>query len=250
MSGHSKWSTIKRKKGKADAERGRLFSRLIKEITVAARHGGGDESSNPRLRSAIQEAKASNMPQANIEKAIKKGTGELPGVVYEEARYEAYGPGGIAIMLDVLTDNKKRTVAEIRHALERGGGNLAANGSVAWMFDQRGAIAIPKKDLTEDDVFLVVADAGANDIREEADAFEVTTPPEALEGVKRALTENNIEYDHAEVTYVAQTDVKLSGDAAKRVLKLMEALDELDDTSKIYSNFDVDEETLAEVMVS
>ena len=250
MSGHSKWSTIKRKKGKADAERGKMFSRLIKEITVAARLGGGDESSNPRLRTAIQEAKTANMPHVNIEKAIKKGTGELPGVLYEEGRYEGYGPGGVAIIIDVLTDNKKRTVAEIRHVLDKAGGNLAENGSVAWMFDQMGAIVIPKKELTEEDVFLVVADAGAEDIQEEADAFEVTAKPEAFENVKKALIDNGIEYDHAELTYIAQNDIKVTGQEAERVLKLMEALEEHDDINKIYSNFDMDQETMAELMVS
>lgn len=248
MSGHSKWSTIKRKKGKADAERGRIFSKLIKEITVAARRGGGDESSNPRLRSAIQEAKSCNMPQANIEKAVKKGTGELPGVVYDEARYEAYGPGGIAIMIDVLTDNKKRTVAEIRHMVDRCGGNLAENGSVAWVFEHKGAISVPKGALSEDDMFVAVADSGAEDIQDAGDVFEIVTPPEALEAVKQALTENGIEYDQAELTYVAQSEITLAGDSAKRALKLMEALEELDDVARVYSNLDVDEATLAEVM--
>ena len=217
---------------------------------MAARLGGGEESSNPRLRSAVGEAKAANMPQANIEKAIKKGTGELPGVVYEEARYEAYGPGGVAIMIDVLTDNRKRSVAEIRHTLERSGGNLAENGSVAWMFDQKGAIAISKEGLTEDDVLMVVADAGADDIQEEADAFEVITSPEALENVKSALRGSGIEFEQAELTYVARNEIRVAGREAQRVLRLLEALEELDDVGKVYSNFDVDEETLAEVMAS
>lgn len=244
MSGHSKWSTIKRKKGKADAERGRMFSRLIKEITVAARQGGGDEEGNPRLRTAIQAAKAANMPQVNIERAIKRGTGELPGVTYEEAVYEGYGPGGVAVMIEVLTDNKKRTVAEIRHLFDRNGGNLGANGSVAWMFDQQGLVVVDRDGIEEDDVMMAVLDAGAENIENLEDSFEITMAVEDLEKVKAALQESGIPFSHAEITYVPQSTVKVSGKTAEQVLRLMDALEDHDDVQKVYANFDMDDEEM------
>lgn len=243
MSGHSKWSTIKRKKGKLDAERGRMFSRLIKEITMAARQGG-DEEGNPRLRAAVQAAKAANMPQANIERAIKRGTGELPGVHYEEAVYEGYGPGGVAVMIEVLTDNKKRTVAEIRHLFDRSGGNLGANGSVAWMFDQRGVVIVDRDDLGEDDVMMAVLEAGAENMESMKEGFEITTAVEDLEKVKAALQESGIPFSHAEITHVPQSTVKVTGKTAEQVLRLMETLEDHDDVQKVYANFDMDDEEM------
>ncbi len=244
MSGHSKWSTIKRKKGKADAERGKLFTRLIKEITIAARHGGGDENANPRLRSAIQAAKGANMPSANIDKAIKRGTGELPGVNYEELTYEGYGPAGVAVYLDVLTDNKNRTVAEIRHLLTKYGGSLGENGSVAWMFTKKGIIIIDENATTEDDLMMVALDAGAEDIEQEEGVFRVYTDVAALEAVKSALDENNIPYESAELTMEPANTVQVEGKSAESVLKLMDALEDHDDVQNLYSNFDIDDSVI------
>ena len=244
MSGHSKWSTIKRKKAAADAQRGKIFTRLIKEITVAARVGGGDENSNPRLRSAIQAAKAANMPAANIERAIKRGTGELPGVTYEEVVYEGYGPGGAALYIEVMTDNKNRTVAEIRHILSKYGGSLGENGSVAWMFSKKGIIHVPAAQTTEDDIMLAALDAGVEDIVAEGDYFVVTTQPGDLEAVKKALEENNITYESAEVTMQPSTTVKVEGKTAESLLKLMDTLEEHDDIQNLYSNFDIDDSVI------
>jgi len=240
MSGHSKWSTIKRKKAKVDAARGKVFTRLIKEITIAAREGGGDESTNPRLRTAIAAAKTANMPAANIERAIKKGTGELPGVTYEGGFLEGYGPGGVAIYIDFLTDNRKRTVAEVRHILSKHGGNLAESGAVAWMFEKKGLVTLPKGDLEEDDLLMIVMDAGAEDLRVEDDTYEITCAIEDLENVKATLDENGIAYENAAPTMYPKNSVKVEGKDAEQLLKCLDLLEENDDVQIVYSNFDMD----------
>ena len=247
MSGHSKWSTIKRKKAKADASRGRIFTRLIKEITVAARMGGGDESSNPRLRSAMTSARGANMPVANMEKAIKRGTGELPGVVYEEMTYEGYGPGGAALYMETLTDNKNRTVAELRHLLSKYNGSLGETGSVGWMFTKKGVIAIPVANTTEDDLMMVTLDAGADDIAEDDGYFQVSCEPTNFEPVKKALEDAEIKFESAELTMEPSNTVKLEGKTAETMLKLMEFLEDQDDIQNISSNFDIDESLLEEL---
>lgn len=244
MSGHSKWSTIKRKKGAKDAERGRVFTRLIKEITVAARHGGGDENANPRLRSAIQAAKTANMPSKNIENAVKKGTGELPGVTYDEVVYEGYGPGGVALYIEALTDNKNRTVAEIRHILTKHGGSLGENGSVAWMFDKKGVVSIPAANTTEDDLMMIVLDAGAEDIEQDDDVFLVKSEPANLEAVKTALEENGVAYDSADLTLEPQNTIAVEGKQAEQLLKLLDLLEDQDDVQNLYSNFDIDDSVI------
>ncbi len=244
MSGHSKWATIKRKKEKTDAARGRMFTRLIKEITIAARHGGGDETANPRLRTAVLAAKAANMPAANIDRAVKRGTGELPGVNYEEINYEGYGPGGVAIYLEVLTDNKNRTVAEIRHLLSKHGGSLGESGSVAWMFSKKGVIIVPASATNEDDLMMASLDAGAEDIALEDDVFRLTTEMAKLEAVKKALEGAKIPYDSAEITMEPANTIKVEGKAAESVLKLIDALEEHEDIQNVYANFDIDAETL------
>ncbi|MFQ6113006.1 MAG: YebC/PmpR family DNA-binding transcriptional regulator [bacterium] len=240
MSGHSKWSSIKRKKARVDAARGKLFTRLIKDITIAARHGGGDEASNPKLRTAIMAAKAANMPAANIERAIKKGTGELPGVVYEEGILEGYGPGGAALYIEILTDNRKRTVAEVRHHLSRYGGSLGESGSVAWIFEKKGLITIPKKDLDEEQLLMTVTEAGAEDLEGDEEHFEITTAPEDLEKVKTALESNNMHYDSADLTMHPKSTVRVEDKEAEQLLKLMDVLEEHDDVQNVYSNFDID----------
>ena len=241
MSGHSKWSTIKRKKGKADAERGKIFTKLIKEITQAARQGGGDENANPRLRSAVLAAKAANMPQANIERAVKKGTGELPGVQYEEKTYEGYGPGGVAIIVDALTDNSNRTTGEVRHILTKYNGNLGETGCVGWMFETKGLIVVNTSDCDEEKLMEIALEAGADDISTEEDVYEVLTAPEAFETVKNALEEESVAIASAEVTKVPQNTVKVEGKQAEQILKLMDALEDNDDVQQVYSNFDIDE---------
>ncbi|MCD6440704.1 MAG: YebC/PmpR family DNA-binding transcriptional regulator [Candidatus Marinimicrobia bacterium] len=242
MSGHSKWSTIKRKKGVQDAKRGKIFTKLIKEIQVAAKLGGGDENANPRLRSAIQAARTANMPTANIERGIKKGTGELEGVNYEEITYEGYGPGGIAIYMEAMTDNKNRTVSEIRHLLTKYGGNLATNGSVAWMFEKKGIITIDKSVCSEDDLLLVATDAGANDILEEDDIYEVDMDPAAFDDVKNALESNNIPILEASIQMIPKNVVKVDEQLASKILKIMDALEDHDDIQNVYANFDIDDE--------
>jgi len=244
MSGHSKWSTIKRKKGKADAERGRLFTKLIRELVVAAREGGGDPESNPRLRTAVDNARGSNMPAANIDKAIKRGTGELPGVSYEAVTYEGYGPQGVAIMVEVLTDNKNRTTAEIRHILTKYGGNMGEVGCVSWMFHQKGSVVVEKSRTTEDDLMMVALDAGAEDVKDEGEFFEVVTGPAGLEKVKGALGQSGIEFTSSELTRIPQTTIKLEGKDAERILKVVDALEDNDDVQKVYSNFDVPDDVL------
>ena len=244
MSGHSKWSTIKRKKGAQDARRGKIFTKLIKEIQVAAKMGGGDESANPRLRSAIQAARTANMPSANIEKAIKKGTGELEGVNYEELSYEAYGPGGIAIYMEAMTDNKKRTVSEIRHLLTKHAGHLATNGSVAWMFEKKGIITVDKSSTNEDDLLMVATEAGANDILEEDDIYEVDMEPSAFDEVKNALESSNIQPLEAAIQMIPKNVVKVDEKLASKVLNLMEVLEDHDDIQNVYSNIDIDDEII------
>jgi len=239
MSGHSKWSTIKRKKGKADAERGKIFTRLIKELTVAARDGGGDPEGNPRLRAAIQAAKAANMPAANIERAIKKGTGELPGVSYEQVSYEGYGPGGAAVLVEVLTDNRNRAVSEIRNIFTRHGGNLGEVGCVGWMFDKKGLIQVDKKSVDEEKLMETVLDAGASDMTLEEDYFEIVSPFNKFEAVRQALDQKKIPYIQAELSMIPQTTIKLAGKEAEQMLRLMEALEDQDDVQKVYANFDI-----------
>ena len=240
MSGHSKWSTIKRKKGKADAERGKIFTRLIKDITLAARNGGGDENANPRLRSAVAAAKTANMPAANIDRAIKKGTGELPGVVYEEGTLEGYGPAGVALYIEILTDNRNRTVADVRHNLTKHGGNLAESGAVAWMFEKKGLITVPSEDLDEEEILMVVMDAGAEDLKSEEDFFEITSSAEDLENVKTTLESSQIKYDSANLTMYPKNTIKVEGKDAETLLKILDALEDLDDVQNVYSNFDID----------
>jgi YebC/PmpR family DNA-binding regulatory protein len=247
MSGHSKWSTIKRKKGKADAARGKAFTKLIKEITVAAREGGGDPDGNPRLRSAIQAARAANMPAANIEKAIKKGTGELPGVSYEQVNYEGYGPGGVAVLVETLTYNKNRSVSEIRHIFSRHGGNLGEVGCVGWMFERRGIIQVEKARSDEDQLMEVALEAGALDMSSEEDYFEIVTPFEKFDAVKKALSQKSIPVAQAELTMIPQTNIKLVDKQAEQMLKLMEDLEDHDDVQKVYANFDIDVEIMERI---
>ena len=239
MSGHSKWSTIKRKKGAADAKRGKIFTKIIKEITLAARLGGGDPDGNARLRTAILAAKMENMPKDNIERAIKKGTGEGGTVVYEEVTYEGYGPGGVAVFVEVMTDNRNRTVAEIRHIFSKHGGNLAENGAVSWIFAKKGSILIDKKMVEEDKLMEVALDAGAEDIREEENEFEVITSPGAFEAVRKALENAEIKYLEANVGMIPQNTIKLDGDKAASMLKLMEKMEDNDDVQNVYANFDI-----------
>jgi len=248
MSGHSKWATIKRKKGKLDAERGKIFTRHIKEIVTAAREGGGDPDGNPRLRTAIQAAKASNMPADNIKRAIMKGTGELPGVSYESVVYEGYGPAGVAIYLEVLTDNRNRTVSEIRHFLTKYGGNLGENGCVGWMFHKKGVIEIDKTAADEDTVMEIALENGAEDVRTDSGSFEVVTPAEALETVRAAFEKKGVPMASVEVTMIPETTVRLEKEGeASSMLKLYELLEEHDDIQKVYSNFDIDERLMEQL---
>ena len=244
MSGHSKWASIKHKKGALDAKRGRIFTRLIKELTVAARAGGGDPDMNPRLRTIIADAKAQNMPAENIKRAIRRGTGEEPGVSYEEAQYEAYGPGGAAVIIDVLTDNKNRTVGELRHTLIKHGGTLAETNAVAWMFSKRGYIVIEKSKADEETLMAAVLDAGGDDLRDDEDNWEVLTTPEAFPAVHDAVKKLGIETATAEVSMLPQNYVKLEGKTAQSMLRLMEALDEHDDIRHVWSNFDIEEKEI------
>lgn len=244
MSGHSKWHTIKHKKGAADAKRGKIFTRIIKEITVAARTGGGDPDSNPRLRTIVAEAKSVNMPADNIKKAIQRGTGELPGQSYEEVTYEGYGPGGAAVIIDVLTDNRNRTVSELRHLLSKHGGNLGETNSVAWMFDKRGYIVVDKTRAEEDALMAAALEAGADDMRDDGDSWEVLTAPAAYEAVLEAVKGLGIEPDAAEVTMLPQNYVKLEGKTAQQMVRLMDVLDDHDDVRKVWSNFDIEEKEI------
>lgn len=244
MSGHSKWHSIKHKKGAADAKRGKIFTRLIREITVSARDGGGDVDMNPRLRKAVADAKAANMPADNIDRAIKRGTGEMEGVSYEEITYEAYGPGGVAILIETMTDNRNRTVAELRHLLSKNNGNLGESGSVAWMFDRKGYIVVPKEERSEDELFEIAIEAGAEDMKDDESNFEIFTSQESFETVKEAITGAGIDPEVAEVSMIPQNFVKLEGNDAQQMLKLYEAIDDHDDVQNVYSNFDIDESEL------
>ncbi len=247
MSGHSKWAGIKHKKAKVDAQRGRTFTKIIREITVAARVGGGDPDGNPRLRLAVDKAKAVNMPQDNIQRAIQKGTGELPGTSYEEYIYEGYGPGGVAVLLEIVTDNKNRTAPEIRKAFAKYGGNLGESGCVAWMFEKKGLIQVEAAAADEDRLLSVVLEAGAEDVRRSDDTFEVITVPKDLERVKESLAKEKIEIVEGEVTMLPQSTVKLGGKQAQQMLQLMETLEEHDDVQNVYANFDIPEEIMATV---
>jgi YebC/PmpR family DNA-binding regulatory protein len=244
MSGHSKWHTIKHKKGAADAKRGKVFTRIIKELTVAARNGGGDPGTNPRLRTIIADAKSVNMPADNIKKAIQRGTGELPGVTYEEITYEGYGPGGAALILECMTDNKNRTVGEIRHLLEKYNGNLGSSGSVAWMFSKKGYIVVDKAAADEEKLLNAVLDAGGDDLRDDGDSWEVLCDPSAFEAVRDAVKALGIEPASAQVAMLPQNYVKLQGKEASHMVKLMEALEDHDDVQHVWSNFDIEEKEI------
>ena len=244
MSGHSKWHSIKHKKGAADAKRGKIFTRIIKELTVAARAGGGDPDSNPRLRTIIAEAKQNNMPAENIKRAIRRGTGEEPGVSYDEAQYEGYGPGGAALIIDTLTDNKNRTVGELRHLLEKHGGNLAAANAVAWMFSKRGYIVVEKSKAEEEKLMNAVLEAGADDFQDDEDNWEVLTAPDAFQAVHEAVKALGIEPAAASVSMIPQNYVKLEGKTAQQMVRLMEALEDHDDVQHVYSNFDIEEKEI------
>lgn len=248
MSGHSKWSTIRHKKGAADAKRGKIFTKIIKEIMVSARMGGGDPSSNPRLRAAIAAAKAENMPKDNIERAIKKGTGELEGTTYEEMNYEGYGPGGVAILVDILTDNRNRAASEVRHIFSKNGGSLGEAGCVAWMFSKKGSIVFTKEKVSEEEIMEVALEAGAEDVHDEEDQYEVTTSLEDFAAVKAAFDEREMTYELAEITMVPQTTIRIEDEKqAQQILRLMDALDDADDVQQAYANFDIPDSILNEV---
>jgi len=244
MSGHSKWATIKHKKAATDAKRGRAFTRYIREITIAARQGGGDPDTNPRLRTAIAAAKNENMPGDNIERAILRGTGQLEGETYEEVTFEGYGPGGVGMLVQVVTANRNRAVGEIRHMMSKNGGNLAEAGSVAWQFHRKGDISVAKEGADEDKLMSIVLDAGAEDLRDDGSSWEIVTPPEAFEPVREALAKAGIKPASAEISMIPQNYVKLAGAQAQQMLRLMEALEEHDDVQHVYSNFDVDEKEI------
>src|ERR1700686_760829 len=247
MSGHSKWATIKHKKGALDAKRGKIFTRLIKEITMAAKAGGGDVEGNPRLRGAVSAAKAENMPQDNIKRAIQRGTGELEGVNYEEITFEGYGPGGVALLVEVTTDNRNRTVSEIRHSFGKNGGNLGEAGSVAWMFHKKGQIVVPKPAAKEDDLMSIVLESGGDDLNDDGDNWEILTAPSAFETVLEAVKKAGIEPASSRVAMIPQNYIKLEGQAANTMIRLMEALEDQDDVQNVHSNFDIDQKLLEEV---
>jgi YebC/PmpR family DNA-binding regulatory protein len=244
MSGHSKWATIKHKKGALDAKRGKVFTRIIKELSVAARSGGGDVDMNPRLRTIVADAKAANMPRENIERAIRRGTGEEPGVSYEEITYEGYGPGGVALLIQTLTDNKNRTVGEIRHMLGKHAGNLAAENSVAWMFTRKGQIFVEKDKVDEEKLLSVALDAGADDMNDDESGWEIVSAPENFERVRDAVKGLGVEPASAEVAMVPQNYVKLTGKEAQQMLRLMEAIEEHDDVQHVWANFDIEEKEI------
>jgi YebC/PmpR family DNA-binding regulatory protein len=244
MSGHSKWHTIKHKKGATDAKRGKVFTRIIKELTVAARSGGGDPEMNPRLRTVVADAKANNMPRENIDRAIRRGTGEEPGVTYDEITYEGYGPGGVALMIETLTDNKNRTVGEIRHMLGKHAGNLAAENSVAWMFSRKGQVLVEKGKIDEDKLLSAALDAGADDMNDDEDGWEVVCAPERFEVVRDAVKALGVEPASAGVAMIPQNYIKLVGREAQQMLKLMEAIEDHDDVQHVWANFDVEEKEI------
>lgn len=247
MSGHSKWSTIKRKKGAADAQRSKLWGKLLRFVEVAAREGGGSIEANPTLATAVAKAKGSSVPNDNIERAIKRGTGELQGEAYEETSYEGYGPGGVAVFVRCLTNNRNRAAQDVRSAFNGGGGKLAEPGAVAWMFESKGVVIVTKGSATEDDVFLVAADAGAEDVRSSETSVEVVTPPEALSAVRVALEASGVPIESAEVTMVPKTTVEVEGGDAKKLLGLIDTLEDLDDVQEVFANFDISDEVLASV---
>ena len=238
MSGHSKWATIKRKKAVLDSKRGKIFTKLIKEITIAARDGG-DVNGNPRLRLAVDNAKAQNMPLDNIERAIKKATGELEGVTYHELTYEGYGPAGVAVLVEVATDNKNRTVAEVRHLFSKNGGSMGETGSVAWMFDRKGVITLPAEGKKEDDVMEIILEVGADDLTTEEDYFEVTTSVESFETVRRTLVDKSFTVENASLQWIAKNMIEVKGEDAEKVMKMIEGLEDLDDVQNVYSNADI-----------
>jgi len=246
MSGHSKWATIKHKKGALDAKRGKIFTRLIREISMAAKNGG-DAEKNPRLRTAIAAAKAENMPADNIKRAIQRGTGELPGVTYEEITFEGYGPGGVAILVEVSTDNRNRTVSEIRHAFSKNGGNMGEAGSVAWMFHKKGDIVIAKSAAKEDDLMNIVLESGAEDLKDDGESWEIISDPANYPAVLEAVTKAGITPENAEIGMIPDNYIKLEGHQASTMIRLLEALEDFDDTQHVYSNFDIDQKALEEV---
>ncbi len=248
MSGHSKWSTIKRKKGAIDAKRGKVFTRLIKEITVAARSGGGDPDGNPRLRTAISSAKSENMPKDNIARAIKKGTGEIAGEVYEEILYEGYGPGGVAVLVDCMTDNRNRTVADIRHYFVKSNGNLGESGCVAWMFENKGLIVVDKEKVSEEELMDLAIEAGADDVLEEETEFQVTTTPEDFDAVRESLEQSGIAFLDASLSMIPKNTVEVTEEKpAKALLKLLESLEDHDDVQNVHANFDIDDELMEQL---
>jgi YebC/PmpR family DNA-binding regulatory protein len=244
MSGHSRWSQIKRKKGKADVQRGKLFSKILREITVAAKNGGGDPKANMRLKAAIESAKEANMPADNVKRAVQKGTGELPGESWEEIRYEGYAAGGVAVLIDVLTDNRNRTAPEIRHTFEKFGGNMGASGAVAWMFERKGIILVDADKISEDALLDKALEAGATDMRRAEKTFEITTAPAQMDAVRDALAKAGAPVVEAQVTYVPQSTVRVEGKDATSVVKLIEALEDLDDVQSVYANYDIPDEVL------
>jgi YebC/PmpR family DNA-binding regulatory protein len=244
MSGHSRWAQIKRKKGKTDVQRGKLFSKILREITVAAKNGGGDPKANMRLKAAIESAKEANMPQDNIKRAIQKGTGELPGESYEETSYEGYAPGGVAVLVQVLTDNRNRTGPEIRHVFEKHGGNMGSSGAVAWMFDRQGVIQVDSSKIDEDDLLSKALDAGATDMRRAEKAFEIVTTPAEMDAVREALLRARVPVLEGQVSFVPQSTVRVEGKDATSVVRLIEALEELDDVQSVYANYDIPDEVL------
>ena len=250
MSGHSKWSTIKHKKAMVDARRGKMFTKLIRELTSAARAGGGDPDVNPRLRTAVASAKGANMPNDTIQRAIQKGTGEIAGETYEEVTYEGYGAGGVAVLVDTLTDNKNRTVAEIRHLFARHGGSMGENGCVAWMFQRQGFLALDTGSIDEDALLELVLEAGGDDVKMENDLYEILTSPEAFEDVRSSLEEKGLTPEVAEVTMLPQSTVSIEGKQAEQVLRLMEALDDQDDVRRAYANFDIPDDVMAALAAS
>jgi YebC/PmpR family DNA-binding regulatory protein len=245
MSGHSKWHSIKHKKAAADAKRGKLFTKIIRELSVAARAGGGDPDTNPRLRKAVLDAKAVNMPADNIKRAIMKGTGQLEGSSYEETNYEGYGPGGVAIYVEALTDNKNRTVSELRHIFTKNGGRIGESGCVAWMFKRKGYIVVERDKASEDKLLDIALSNGAEDLKEDGSNYEILTPPENYDAVVEALKQNDIEMASSEIGYIPQTYIKLEGRQAQQQLRLMEELEDHDDVQHVWANFDIDEEEIA-----
>ncbi len=242
MSGHSKWSTIKRKKAAIDAKRGKIFTKLIKEITIAARQGGGDINANPRLRLAVDNAKSANMPMDNIDRAIKKALGELEGVSYLELNYEGYGPSGVAVYVECVTDNKNRTVADVRHLFSKYGGSLGESGSVSWMFEHKGIISLPEQDKTEDDLMEIVIEAGADDLQLDDEYFEITTSVESFETVRKALVDSELEVENASLQWIAKNTVDVQGEDSEKVIKLIDALEDCDDVQNVYTNAEFIEE--------